>query len=70
MEISNNNGATVAKFDTSQNIIVKSAMFLYGKIHEYTWISPNGKPYNQTDHIPIYGGWHLSIPDGLIILGS
>jgi hypothetical protein len=70
MEASTDNGATVAKSGTSKNIIVKSAIFPCGKIHKYTWIFPDRKTYNQTDHIPLYGRWYLSIPDSLIILGS
>jgi hypothetical protein len=41
-EISNDNGVRVVNFATSKNLVVKSIMFPHGKIHKYTWISPEG----------------------------
>ena len=48
----------VIKFATSKNLFFKSAMFPHENMHEYTWISPDGKTQNQIDHILIY-----SLPD-------
>jgi hypothetical protein len=42
-EISNDNGVRVVNFATSENLVVKSTMFLYHRIHKYTWTSPEGK---------------------------
>jgi hypothetical protein len=67
METSNDNGVTIVKFDKSKN---KLSRMQYRKIHKCTWISPDGKIYNQTDHISIYRRWHLSVPDYLFTSGS
>jgi exonuclease III len=50
-ETSNDNGVRVINFATSENLVVKSTMFIHGKIHKYTWTSPDGKTHNQIDHI-------------------
>jgi len=36
-------------------------MFLHRNIHKYTWISPDWKTHNQTDHTLIDRRWHWSI---------
>ena len=38
-------------------------MFLHRNILKYTWTSPDGKAYNQIDHILIDRRGHLSILD-------
>jgi hypothetical protein len=45
------NGVRVVKFATSKNLFFKSTMFPYRNIHKYTWISPDGKTHNHTEHI-------------------
>jgi hypothetical protein len=50
-------------FATSNNLVVKSTMFLHGNIHKYTWTSPDGRTHNQTDHILIERRWHSSTLD-------
>jgi hypothetical protein len=40
-----------------------SKMFLHRDIHKYTWTSPDGKTYNQFDHILIDRRWYLSTLD-------
>jgi hypothetical protein len=32
-------------------------------VHEYTWISPDGKTDNQIDHLLVDRRWHSSILD-------
>jgi hypothetical protein len=49
-KISNDNGAGVVIFATSKNLTVKSTMFQHN-IHKYARMSPDGKTYNQIDHI-------------------
>ncbi|PNF15196.1 hypothetical protein B7P43_G14111 [Cryptotermes secundus] len=62
-EISNENGVTVVNFATLKNLTVKSVMFPHRNIHKFTWISPDGKIYNQIDHILIDRRGHTSILD-------
>ena len=38
-------------------------MFPHRNIHKYTWTSPDGKTYNQTDYVLIDRRWHSSILD-------
>jgi hypothetical protein len=52
-EITNDNGVRVVNFPTLKNLTVKSIMFPHRNIHKFTWISPDGKTHNQTDHILI-----------------
>ena len=60
---SNDDGVRIVNFYTSKNLVVRSTMFLYSNIHEYTWTSPDGKTHNQIDHILIDRRWHSSILD-------
>jgi len=55
---SNNNGFGLVNFATSQNLVVKSAMFPHRNIHKYTWTSPDGKTHNQIEHVLIDRRWH------------
>jgi hypothetical protein len=48
---------------TSKNLIIKSTMFPHHNIHKYTWTSPDGKTYNQIDHILIDRQRHSSVLD-------
>jgi hypothetical protein len=52
-EISNDNGARVVNVATTKKFIVKSVMFTNDNVHKYNWTSPDGKTYNQIDHILI-----------------
>ena len=45
-EDSNDNGVRIVNFATSKNLVVKSMMFVHGKILKYTWTSPDGMTYN------------------------
>jgi len=51
----NDNGVGVVKFTTSENLAVKSTMFLHQNNHKYTSTSPYGKTHNQTDHVLLTG---------------
>jgi hypothetical protein len=53
-------GVRVANFATSNNLTVKSTMFPHHNIHKYIWKSPDGKTYNQIDHILIDRRRHSS----------
>jgi hypothetical protein len=39
----NNNGVRLVNFATSENLRVKSTMFLHRNIYKYTWTSIDGK---------------------------
>jgi hypothetical protein len=60
-EINSNNGVRVVNFDTSKNLVVKSTMFPYRDIHNYTHTSPEEKMHNQTDHVLRDSRRHSSI---------
>jgi len=60
---SNDNGVGIVNFYTSKSQVVRSMMFLYSNIHEYTWTSPDRKTHNQIDHVLIDTRWHSSILD-------
>jgi hypothetical protein len=38
-------------------------MFLHGDIYKYTWTFPDGKTYNQIDHILIDRRWQANVLD-------
>ena len=57
----NDNGVRLVNFATSQNLVVKSTMFLHRNIHKYTWTSPDGKTHNLIDHVLIDRRWHSSV---------
>jgi exonuclease III len=50
-EMSNDNGDRLVNIATSKKVTVKSRMFPHHNIHKYTWTSPDGKTYNQINHI-------------------
>jgi hypothetical protein len=62
-EDSNDNGVRVVNFATSKNPVNKNTKFPHRNIHKYTWICPDGKPYNQIDHVFVDGIQVSSIYD-------
>ena len=65
---SNDNGVRSVNFAISKNLVVKRTMFPHRNIHEYTWISPDGKTHNQIDHVLIDRRWHSSVLDVIQII--
>jgi hypothetical protein len=60
-EISNDNGVRVRLFHIQKS--VKSIMFPHCNIHKFTWTFPDGKTYNQMDHILTDRRQHSSLLD-------
>jgi hypothetical protein len=60
-ETSKHNCVRVVNLATSENLVVKSAIFPHCDIHKYTWASSEGKMHYQIDHILIGRMWHSSI---------
>ena len=57
-------GVGVINCTTSKtNLALKSKMFSHRNIRKYTWISPEGKTHNQSNHISIDRRWRSSILD-------
>jgi len=52
-EISNGNRTRLVNFAHSKNCIISSTYFPRKNIHKFTWKSPDGRTYNQIDHILI-----------------
>ena len=57
---SNDNGVRIKLFHI-KNLLVKSMVFPHQNIHKYSWTSPVGKTYSQTNHILTDRRRHLSI---------
>jgi hypothetical protein len=71
-EINNDNGAGVVNFATSKNLVVTSTVFPHRSIHKHTCTSPDGKTYNQIDHVLIEEGIQVYLmsdfSEGLIVI--
>jgi hypothetical protein len=62
-KISNDNGVRLVNLATSKNLTVKSTMFPHRNIYKYTWMSPDGKPHNQIEHILVDRRRHSNVLD-------
>jgi hypothetical protein len=58
---SNDNDVRIIIFAISKTLVFKSTMFQDLNIHNYNLTSPEGKTYNQIDHILIDRKWHSNI---------
>jgi len=56
------NGVRIVNVATSK-YLVTSTVFPHRNIQKYTWTSPDGKTYNQADHMLIDRRWHLNMLD-------
>jgi hypothetical protein len=61
--VNNEKGVRVLNVATSKNLTVKSTLSPHHNIDKCTWISPDGKTHNQTNHILIGKERHSSIFD-------
>jgi hypothetical protein len=55
---SNDNGVRIVFFATSKTLVFKRMMFPHLNSLKYNLTSPDGKTYNQIDHILIDRKWH------------
>jgi hypothetical protein len=71
-EINNDNGAGVVNFATSKNLVVTSTVFPHRRIYKHNCTSPDGKTYNQIDHVLIEEGIQVYLmsdfSEGLIVI--
>lgn len=47
----NDNGQRLIDFAISKRMVISSTFFPHKDIHKITWVSPNGKTFNQIDHV-------------------
>lgn len=56
---SNENGLRVISFAAAHDMVVASTRFPHKDIHKHTWRTPDGKTYNQIDHV-LVNSRHIS----------
>ncbi|KAK2705018.1 hypothetical protein QYM36_017163 [Artemia franciscana] len=59
----NKNGALLADFALSNDLVVGGTLFEHKNVHKYTWTSPDGSTRNQIDHFLIARRWCTSLLD-------
>ena len=59
----NENGERLAELCAAYNLVIGGTMFPHRDIHKLTWCSPNGRDWNQIDHLMINGTWGRSLLD-------
>ncbi|XP_050742432.1 craniofacial development protein 2-like [Drosophila biarmipes] len=62
-ETTSNNGLRLIDFAAARNMVVSSTRFRHFDIHKATWLSPDQKTRNQTDHVVIDGRHASSVMD-------
>jgi hypothetical protein len=62
-DISNDSGMMLGQFAVRNNLVIKSTCFPHKRIHLGTWISPDSRTLNQTDHVLINAKLSSSIID-------
>lgn len=61
--VMNNNGERLADFCLNNNCVIGGTIFPHKAIHKLTWRSPDGRSFNQIDHIIVNGKWRRSLTD-------
>ena len=59
----NKNGELFTEFCSFNDLIIGGTLLPHKNIHKTTWISPDGKTENQSDHITISRKWRRSLHD-------
>ena len=59
----NDNGDRFANLCAFNDLVIGGNIFSHKAIHKATWISPDGRSSNQTDHIAIGRKWRRSLMD-------
>lgn len=61
--VMNNNGERLADFCLNNNCVIGGTIFPHKAIHKLIWRSPDGRSFNQIDHIIVNGKWRRSLTD-------
>jgi len=59
----NENGQLLVDFCTSHDLVIGGTIFPPKDCHKVTWVSPDHKTENQTDHVAIRRKWRRSLQD-------
>ena len=60
---SNDNGCRLATFAAELGLVIGGTLFDHRNVHKATWVSPDLRTRNQTDHILISGKFRRSLRD-------
>ena len=66
----NENGERVSDFCAFNDLVIGGSIFPHKAIHKATWISPDGRTFNQIDHITIARKWRTSLLDVRVKSGA
>jgi hypothetical protein len=53
----NKNGDMFIDLYVNYNLVIGGSLFLHKGIHKATWVAPNQRTFNQTDHVAISNKW-------------